>query len=84
MPCNHVKVGDNVAIICTRRGPRRLCKHPDCGAWVTKECDYPVPERRSRTCDTGFCDQHGVNVGPNKDHCWKHAALPAPQEELTV
>lgn len=84
MPCHHIKIGEGDAIICIGRGPRRRCKHPDCSAFVTKECDYPVAERKSGTCDLGFCDAHGKNVGPNKDHCWIHAALEAPQEELAV
>ncbi len=72
--------------------PRQRCKHPGCQAWATKLCDYPVPARRSMyghrlksgTCDTRFCEAHGVSVGPNKDHCWLHAAEPAPQEELEL
>lgn len=83
MPCTPFNDGKVRGTVCTR-GRRHPCRYPGCTKPMTKRCDYPDMTRSSRTCDKGFCDEHGVNVGPNRDHCWKHAGEPMQQGELTL
>lgn len=42
-----------------------------CDRTGTLQCDYQVAV--GRTCDAYICGQHAVSVGPDVDHCPKHA-----------
>ena len=69
MVCERVRIGEIEAIVCGPRRPRRRCA---CGRWATRECDYPAPHRKSKTCDKPLCDVCAVRVGPNRDYCPGH------------
>ncbi len=59
-------------------GPRRPRKRCACGRWATKECDFPAPHRKSKTCDKPLCDVCAIRIAPNVDHCPDHPRQPAP------
>jgi hypothetical protein len=75
MRCQAIKVGDTVAIVCTRgrRPPKcRWCDKPS-----TKLCDFPLNIGQlqliaPKTCDAPMCDEHAHAVGVNLDHCPLH------------
>lgn len=76
MPCETVKVGGNrIAVVCSR-GRRKWCafchKRP-----AVKLCDFPVVVGdigHTRTCDAEICAECATSVGPDRDHCPKHAS----------
>ncbi len=83
MPCIPFQTKDGATgIICTgRRGRRRCstCKN----AWTSLECDYPMPDHKSGTCDKPLCARCAVSIGPNVDHCPHHPKeLPAHQPRM--
>lgn len=57
-----------------------------CGRMSVALCDFVVGKRvemgdpmGDRTCDAPVCERHRTTIGPNRDHCWRHAkqqALP--------
>lgn len=69
MVCRTIPNEGGFAIVCGPRRPRRRCA---CGNWATKECDFPAPRRKSKTCDKPLCDRCAVRVGPDKDECPGH------------
>ena len=71
MPCEHVKIGDSYAIVCSR-GSQKKCK--DCGRKCTKLCDFPLTN--GKTCDRPMCDAHAVNQAPEIDFCLIHSRIP--------
>lgn len=70
MTCETVKIGNAVAIVCSRG--RRSRKRCACGRPATKLCDHRDVGRR-KTCDEPLCDQHAVRIGANIDFCPLHA-----------
>ena len=68
MTCSTVKIGNTVAIVCTRGQRRRRCA---CGRLATKLCDFP---RGRGTCSKPLCEACAVAVGPDRDHCPDHGA----------
>lgn len=68
MPYHCVRVpmpGGGFALARTQAFPCRTC-----GAWATKQCDYPRRPRPSRArCNAHMCAEHSVNVGPDLDWC---------------
>jgi hypothetical protein len=46
-----------------------------CSRNGTLQCDYQVAV--GRTCDAYICGQHTTSVGPDVDHCPKHATRQA-------
>lgn len=77
MPCETVRDGDHVIIICSR-GERRWCYK--CGRISVAQCDFPVVRYKSgkkkgqwRTCDRHLCRDHrNPGVTPNVDFCPEH------------
>lgn len=70
MICQPIKVPGGGGVICRGRPARRRCS--TCGRLPAEfECDWPVQERQSGTCDAAICvrcrDQDG-----EKDYCWRH------------
>ncbi len=67
-------------------GPRQRvprCQHPDeCQKDALFQCDFPT--RPGKTCNKGFCAEHGRNVGYDQDHCWKHARHEAVQQRQLI
>ena len=42
-------------------------------------CDYPAGQTLGGTpltCDAPICEKHRTRVGPNRDHCPRHAKQP--------
>lgn len=76
MPCATVRVGDAVAIVCSRSGGAHPCVV--CGRIASKQCDYPRRPRPSRArCNAHMCDDHAVHVGLDLDWCHPCAELDA-------
>lgn len=87
MTCEHVKIGDAHAIICSRGPRRRKCSNGQCTQWASRECDYPVKaygpaHARSHTCDKPLCHGCAVSVGPDRDYCPAHPREPAQMDLL--
>lgn len=84
MPCEVVRVGSSVAIVCSR-GPRKAPKRCiACGKPATRECDRKVLKMRGPrggvlakpkegTCDAPICDDCTFVPAPGKDLCPDHA-----------
>jgi hypothetical protein len=68
MGCATVRIGDAVAIVCSRGGGVKPCRV--CGTVATKQCDHPTRPRPSRArCNAHVCDAHAIPVGPDLDWC---------------
>jgi hypothetical protein len=79
MICETIIAPDGTRMIaCSGRRRRPRCAF-GCGAFATKQCDFP---RGKGTCDRHLCDAHAVNVGPDRDYCHDHEGRPAPQLTL--
>jgi len=73
MPCRTIPLpGGGYATVRTANTPRRRCQAPGCTWWGEVLCDFPAPERKSKTCDARACRKHARHVGPDRDHCWQH------------
>jgi hypothetical protein len=72
MTCETVTLPNGAtAIVCgPRRRPQRcsICKTNP----VVAECDFPAPNRKSKTCDKKLCADCRVSVGDNVDYCKAH------------
>jgi hypothetical protein len=62
------------------RGPLVLGDDPaigaHCGRISVALCDAPAGQTldgKPVTCDMPMCERHRTNVGPNLDHCPRHA-----------
>lgn len=77
MPCHRTPFG----FVCTGREPRKRCRH--CGRWAdpARLCDYPMPARKSKTCDAVMCLGCATQVGPDKDICPDHLAQYREEEK---
>lgn len=64
---------------CGSRARRVKCSVPSCTNWSTLECDYPIPARKSGTCDAKLCERCTTKDG-ELDHCPPHAGLAAEPE----
>lgn len=74
MKCQIVRIpGLGAGFVCGSRPRRHPCSHPGCTNTGTRQCDYPLGEN-GRTCDRYVCDGHATPIGPNLDHCPRHAA----------
>jgi hypothetical protein len=64
---------DVEGIICSRgkRWPR--CSVPGCDRRAPFLCDFPIPRRKSGTCDAKLCDGHRARQGEDRDFCPPHA-----------
>lgn len=84
MPSIRLETPDGFLILCGVPRPRFVrCKFPDgCLKEAAFECDFPT--RPGKTCNLGFCKDHGRNVGYDQDHCWKHARHAAAQQRLLI
>lgn len=67
MVCTPVKIGDTVAIVCTRRRRPRRCR---CGAEATLLCDHAT--RGGKTCDQPICRRCATEAGPDRHLCPDH------------
>lgn len=71
MPCDIVRIGESVGVICTRgRGRKKPCFVRACPGPAHWQCDYPVAP--GKTCDRHICERHRRGVGPDKDYCLEH------------
>lgn len=53
-----------------------------CMAPSSIRCDFPmVVGGRIITCDAPVCEQHAVQVGPDRHYCQRHAKEPRPQPD---
>lgn len=68
MSCEHVKVGNTVAIVCSRGQRRHKCQW--CALAATLQCDWKVAA--GKTCDKHLCAAHGSQVAPDKHLCPEH------------
>lgn len=87
MPCEHVRIGDSVAIVCsrTRKGKRYTPLCATCSTTPSSfQCDWIVeraqpslldgePTPAHKTCDAHICARHARKVGPDKHLCPIHA-----------
>lgn len=73
MGCEHIKIGDAEAIICSRRRRPAPCSVGLCGRPSVALCDYKV-ERNGKpaTCDSPMCARHRHPVDKNVDWCEGH------------
>ena len=74
MACRTFPIAGGYAIACGRGhrysvGP---CSVPGCGEPGAFECDYPVTNRKSKTCDKKLCAKHTARVAFEKDYCPVH------------
>jgi hypothetical protein len=71
MACEKIKIGDAIAIVCTRRGKKKICNV--CGKnYATRLCDYPVDRTTNVvTCDRNLCGDCAINRG-ELDFCPSH------------
>jgi hypothetical protein len=76
MPCHTVKLGNSIAIVCTRGQRTRRCS--TCGSVADGLCDYP---KGKGTCDKPLCRGCAVHPDgkPEVDYCPDH---PQPQPSL--
>lgn len=92
--CERMVVDGTVMIICGGRHTKR-CYY--CSKPATSLCDWKVKEHKSGTCDRPCCDDHTVQVAPEKHLCqfhrgsyehWKkshpNAELPAAPGQLPL
>lgn len=75
-----------------KRGPAPCVAHDDelgerCARMSVALCDAPAGETLGGTpltCDAPICEKHRTRVGPNLDHCPRHAtqiALPLTRKD---
>lgn len=63
MGCEHVKIGNTEAIICSRGRRRQVCSVGLCGRPSVALCDYPVERSgKATTCDSPMCERHRHTV----------------------
>ena len=75
MTCETVRIGDGVAIVCSRVRPRRRqCQVRGCHRPGVRQCDFETAP--GKTCDKYLCVPCAVAIGPGRDHCPDHPAKP--------
>lgn len=86
MTCEHLDLGNGAhAIVCHRNKRWPRCSVPGCNRPAPKLCDFPVPTKKSGTCDAKLCEAHAKaqpshhRVAPGStpdtiDYCPPHAA----------
>lgn len=90
MPCERIRIGDSVAIVCSR-GRRKAAPTCACGVVATRQCDWKVLKQRGArggalkkpkpgTCDAWLCEKCTYVPAPDKDLCPAHAAKWAERE----
>jgi hypothetical protein len=85
MPCDVIRTPGGATVFACSRGRRPPpCTVPGCDRPGVRQCDYPVPARRSGTCDRYLCAAHAVSRGPNRDLCPPHAKLEERQGKLPL
>jgi hypothetical protein len=67
--------GGIVAHVKMAKPRRRLCCATGCTTASTKQCDFAIGA--GKTCDAYICSAHATSVGPDIDHCPKHAGRQA-------
>jgi protein-arginine kinase activator protein McsA len=69
MPCEHVKVGDTWAIVCSRGKRKNWCEfcheRP-----ASKLCDAKI--ENGKTCDAAICDHCATHSDKDIDYCPRH------------
>lgn len=94
MPCERVRIGDSVAIVCSRGRRKASPACVKCGCIATRECDWKVLKLRGArgavltkpkpgTCDAPLCDRCTHQPAPDKDLCPEHAAKWAARATTT-
>jgi len=84
MPCEPVKIGNTVGLVCSRSAPRRKCRF--CGSSASLLCDYASRRdpTNTSTCDKPLCPRCAVREG-DLDFCPDHPArVPPPQLSLVL
>lgn len=72
MHCRQIPNG----FVCGSREPRRNCSVPGCSQKSSKQCDYPVAGKMSKTCDAYLCERCAVpQDGADRDFCRAHAKV---------
>lgn len=69
--------------ICGPRAPVPRCSVPSCGRPAEFECDYPIPRKKSGTCDARLCAAHRTEIAPGRDACPPHSKQTAIKEPTT-
>lgn len=68
MPCDHVKLGDTTAIVCSRgRRPKRCTA---CHLQGTYLCDWKLGA--GGLCNKPICPEHALEVAKDKHLCPTH------------
>jgi hypothetical protein len=77
MPCEPVRIGNAIGIICIRRARPRRRKCSACGELTEpaqlRECDWKTG--KTTTCDALICTRCSHVPAPEIDLCPKHAAV---------
>lgn len=80
MTCEHIKIGDMHAIVCTR-GPKSRPKPCEfCNRPSTQLCDFPVEtfvghdgkKHAAKTCDKRLCGVCARRGKSGRDYCPSH------------
>lgn len=75
MSCDRLDTGNGVhATICNRGKKRPYCSVPGCDRPAGRQCDFPIPKKKSGTCDANLCQTHAATQGEELDYCPPHAA----------
>jgi hypothetical protein len=74
MTCDPLPGG---GFFCNRGQRRPRCGVPGCGRRCEFECDFPIPRKKSGTCDAKLCGAHATRSGAEKDLCPPHAKAEA-------
>jgi hypothetical protein len=80
--CERIDLGGGaVAIVCHRGKRYPRCSVPGCGRVAPFLCDFPIPRKKSGTCDAKLCEGHRVQqptatpTEDSRDFCPPHAKL---------
>jgi hypothetical protein len=75
MTCEPIRLPNGTpAIVCTRgRRRRQKCWFRGCSADALYQCDAPMSDRKSGTCDRHVCEAHRTRAGRDVDFCPEHA-----------
>jgi hypothetical protein len=76
MTCSSIRVpGFGDVVICNRSQRWPTCSVPGCDRRAPRLCDFPIPRRRSGTCDAKLCEAHAAAQGEDRDFCPAHAKV---------
>lgn len=74
MPCNTVKIGNSIGLLCSRGRRPKPCVY--CGKSSEFLCDFPIGKTQKgkrKDCDRALCSEcTQKGVSPDVDFCREH------------